>query len=60
MNKKTNECHLVDVACPVDSWICLKELEKEEKYIGLAKVAESMVSANQYQGSWKCIGFDTF
>ena len=34
IDKKTNECHIVDVACPVafDSRrICLKEHETEEK-----------------------------
>ena len=36
VDKKTNECHIVDVTCPVDSRRCLKELEKEEKYIDLA------------------------
>ena len=43
MNKKTNECHLVDVAFPI-SWICLKELEKEEKYIGLAKLLKAWLA----------------
>ena len=32
IDKKTNECHIVDVPCPVDSRICLKEHEKKEKY----------------------------
>ena len=38
IDKKTNECHIVDVACPaaVDSRICRKEHEKEEKYIDLS------------------------
>ena len=36
IDKKTNECHIVDVTCPVDSRLCLKEHEKEEKYIDLA------------------------
>ena len=36
IDKKTNECHIVDDACPVDSRLCLKEHEKEEKYINLA------------------------
>ena len=34
--KKTNKRHIVDVAFPDDSRICLKEHEKEEKYIDLA------------------------
>ena len=36
IDKETNECHTVDVACPIDRRICLKEQEKEEKYIDLA------------------------
>ena len=36
IDKKENECHIVDVAHPVGSRICLKEHEKEEKYIDLA------------------------
>ena len=36
IDKKTSACHLVDVACLVDSEIRLKEREKEEKYIVLA------------------------
>ena len=36
IDKKTRECHLVDAACPIDSRICLKKREKEDKYIDLA------------------------
>ena len=39
IDKKTNECHIVDVACPVAfdrRRICLKEHETEEKYTDLA------------------------
>ena len=36
IGKKTSECHLVDVASPVDSMIRLKERDKEENYIDLA------------------------
>ena len=36
IDEKTNEYHIVDVACSVDSQICLKEHEKEEKHIDLA------------------------
>ena len=36
IDKNTHGCHIVDVACPVDSRICLKEHEKEEKYFDLA------------------------
>ena len=36
IDKKTSECHLVDIASPVDSMIRLKEREKEENYVDLA------------------------
>ena len=35
IDKEKNKCHIVDVAFPDDSRICLKEHEKEEKYIDL-------------------------
>ncbi|XP_068738071.1 uncharacterized protein [Montipora capricornis] len=36
IDKETNKCPLVNVACHVDSQICLKEHKKEERYIDLA------------------------
>ena len=33
IDKEINERHIVYVACPVDNRVCLKEHEKEERYI---------------------------
>lgn len=55
INKKTNECHLVAVACPVDSGICvvteslttdLKVYGKNEKQIDTPVQAARVVSAD--------------
>ena len=37
INKKKRTCHRVDFAVPVDHWIKIKENEKVDKYLDLAR-----------------------